>query len=105
MTYPTDAMVEAALDALSKSSEYGFIDRMKVAVKAADRAVWQPIEEVPEYGIVFDVWTKYGRVTDCVKCRQSGEIYAYCPESAGFNTLIKHATHFRLTPPPPKEGE
>ncbi len=62
---------------------------------------WQPIETAPKDGTAFDAWTKWGRVTNCVRCAQWGRVYAYCEEAAHYSRLID-ATHWMPLPNQPK---
>lgn len=68
------------------------------------KSAWQPIETAPRDGTVFDVWTKYGRVTDCVLCAQWGYIYARDTEDNSYTRRVdRDATHWMPIPPPPEE--
>ena len=62
---------------------------------------WQPIETAPKDGAAFDAWTRWGRVTNCVKCAQFGRVYAYCEEAADYSRLID-ATHWMPLPAAPE---
>lgn len=65
---------------------------------------WQPIETAPADGTVFDVWTKYGRVTDCVRFAQFGYIYSRDPEDNCYTRRVdRDATHWMPLPPLPEE--
>ena len=67
---------------------------------------WQPIETAPKDGTVFDVYTKYGRVTNCVACKQFGRIYSYNQESDNYDRKVNFATHWMPLPQPPTmQGE
>ena len=66
---------------------------------------WQPIETAPRDGTVFDVYTKYGRVTNCVACIQFGSIYNYDRESDNYDRKVNFATHWMPLPEPPTTEE
>ena len=80
------------------------------ALATIDRLIaeqgWQPIETAPKDGTVFDVYTKYGRVTNCVACKQFGRIYSYNQESDNYDRKVNFATHWMPLPQPPTmQGE
>ena len=78
------------------------IDRLKAKLAKTE---WQPIETAPRDGTVFDVYTKYGRVTNCVACRQFGRIYSYDQESDNYDKKVNFATHWMPLPQPPTTEE
>jgi hypothetical protein len=72
-------------------------------IAAKDNNGWFPIETAPKDG-AFDVFTKHGRIVNCVKCVQFGHIYSYSEEMAGYIKKVNGATHWQPQPQPPKEG-
>ena len=83
---------------------------IRAALATLDRLIaeqgWQPIETAPKDGTVFDVYTKYGRVTNCVACKQFGRIYSYNQESDNYDRKVNFATHWMPLPQPPTmQGE
>ena len=85
---------------------YAAIARMdeEVTVKPTG---WQPIETAPKDGTDFDVWTKFGRIADCMFAmptydRKIGIIWKTGYDCAGpIYELVTEPTHWMPLPPPP----
>lgn len=96
--------LENQVSCLMQNSESQTQTQMALIKKLA-KTEWQPIETAPRDGTVFDVYTKYGRVTNCVACRQFGRIYSYDPESDNYDRKVNFATHWMPLPEPPTTEE
>jgi hypothetical protein len=97
--------IEAAQQALMKCNTYLSTAHMFVALQAAERAAWQPIETAKD-GNEGDLWipqTVLHAATRVADCHVRGGKWMR-PNIYGKWIEIKEATHWRPLPVPPKES-
>lgn len=129
-SYPTNAMIDAALSAIDNWSGGSAREAVRAAIIAAERAAWRPIEEANKGedktpvllnrapfedhvgGVTFGYWyvEEHGQyLGDCggeCRCPEYGEPCEpyWWSEDGGF-TQEHPPTHFRPLPLSPDNGE